>query len=79
LLQRIHLDITHRGMALQHMNQITERIDRDTVLGTPATFAPRLARMLGSPSEQPMVAFRIGYPVRSGLRSPRRPVTAVQR
>jgi hypothetical protein len=79
LLQRIHLDVTHRGMALQHMNQITERIDRETVLGTPATFAPRLAGLIGSPSEQPMVAFRIGYPVRGGLRSPRRPVTAVRR
>jgi hypothetical protein len=79
LLQRIHLDVTRRGMALQHMNQITERIDRETVLGVPATFAPRLASLLGSPSDQALVAFRLGYPVRAGRQSPRRPVTAVQR
>jgi hypothetical protein len=27
LLQRIHLAVTARGLALQHMDQITERID----------------------------------------------------
>jgi hypothetical protein len=79
LLQRVHLAVTHRGMALQHMNQITERIDRETVLGVPATFAPGLARVLGTPAERAVVAFRVGYPIRSGLRSPRRPGTAVRR
>jgi len=79
LLQRIHLDVTHRGMALQHMNQITERIDRETILGLAPTFAPRLANILGSTSGQALVAFRIGYPERAARRSPRRPVSAVQR
>ena len=82
LLQRIHLDVTARGLGMQHMNQITERIDRETVLDRPATFAPRLSAVLGSPKSEPsepLVAFRIGYPDRAARRSPRRPVTSVQR
>jgi hypothetical protein len=42
LLQRVHLAATANGLALQHMNQITERVDREASLGKPATFAPRL-------------------------------------
>jgi hypothetical protein len=79
LLQRIHLAITSRGMALQHMNQITERIDRERQQGLPATFAPQLQTLLATPGRSPLVTFRIGYPVRAALRSPRRPVSAVTR
>jgi hypothetical protein len=46
LLQRIHLTATGRRVALQPMNQITERIDRERVTGAPATFAPRFAQLL---------------------------------
>ena len=79
LLQRIHLAITSRGMGLQHMNQITERIDRERQQGLAATFAPQLQRLIATPGRSPLVAFRIGYPVRAALRSPRRPVSAVTR
>jgi hypothetical protein len=78
LLQRIHLTATHRGVALQHMNQITERIDRERATRTPATFGPRLAELL-PPGAQPLVAFRVGYPSREARLSPRRAVTAVTR
>jgi hypothetical protein len=79
LLQRIHLDVTSRGLALQHMNQITERIDRETILRATPTFAPRLAELLGPAGDQALVSFRIGYPSRTARRSPRRPVAQVQR
>ena len=46
LLQRIHLSATSRGIALQHMNQITERIDREATTGATPTFAPRYAELL---------------------------------
>ena len=46
LLQRIHLAATSRGIALQHMNQITERIDREATTGARPTFAPRFAELL---------------------------------
>lgn len=77
LLQRIHLAVTAKRLALQHMNQITERIDRDTSLGNPLAFGPRLQTLVGSPSRQVLSAFRLGYPVRAGRRTPRRPVSEV--
>lgn len=78
LLQRIHLTATARGIALQHMNQITERIDAELTAGVPATFGPRFAELL-PPGARPLVAFRVGYPVRDARPSPRRPLTAVTR
>jgi len=77
LLQRIHLAVTARGLALQHMNQITERIDRDLSLGSQPTFGPRLAALVGQPGREALVAFRLGRPVRAGRLSPRRPATEV--
>ena len=58
-LQRIHLGATHDRIALHHMNQITERIDREQELGLPATFGPRLGALLPG-GVQPLVAFRVG-------------------
>ena len=78
VLQRIHLAATNDGIALHHMNQITERIDREQELGHPATFGPRLGALLPG-GVQPLVAFRVGIAERAGLRSPRRPVSAVVR
>jgi PST family polysaccharide transporter len=46
LLQRIHLTATSQGIALQHMNQITERIDREATTGAAPNFAPRFAALL---------------------------------
>lgn len=79
LLQRIHLTATAGGLGLQHLNQVTERIDRERALGLAATTAPRLRDVLARPGRQPLVTFRVGYPVRAALRSPRRPVSAVTR
>ena len=78
LLQRIHLTATAHGVALQHMNQITERIDAERAAGAPATFGPRFAELLPA-GARPLVAFRVGYPVRDARPSPRRPLTAVTR
>lgn len=79
LLQRIHLAATAGGIGLQHMNQVTERIDRERDQGMPATFGPRLQDLLAQADRRALVAFRIGYPVRSALRSPRRALSAVTR
>lgn len=79
LLQRIHLAATTAGLGLQHMNQITERIDREQALGKPATFAPAFDTLIAQPGQLPLAAFRIGYPVRSARLSPRRPVKDVTR
>ncbi len=79
LLQRIHLAATTRSLGLQHMNQITERIDRERDQGLSATFAPQLQQTLGRPGRLPLVTFRLGHPIRAALASPRRPVSEVMR
>jgi hypothetical protein len=79
LLQRVHLAATSSGIALQHMNQVTERIDRELDLGAPATFKPRLDALLPPSSGAVLSTFRVGYPAREALLSPRRPVSAVTR
>jgi len=77
-LQRIHLAATRDGVALHHMNQITERIDRERQLGLGASFASRLAPLLPAGAE-PLAAFRVGIADHAARRTPRRPVSAVVR
>ena len=78
LLERLHLTATSRGIALHHMNQITERIDRERSTGATPTFAPRFAALLPR-GEQPLLTFRVGRPVREAAPSPRRAVAQVVR
>ena len=78
LLQRIHLAATSQGIALQHMNQITERIDRERTTGAAPTFAPRFAAVL-PPGAEPLLTFRVGYPQRAGRPTPRRSAAEVTR
>ena len=78
LLQRVHLTATHQGLALHHMNQITERIDRESLAGQPPEFARRFAGLLPD-GVQPLSAFRIGHPVRDARPSPRRGISEVTR
>jgi hypothetical protein len=79
LLQRLHLWATAHGVALHHMNQITERIDRDRQLNRLSPFAEPLASVLDVPAREALVSFRIGYPTITARKSPRRPVDAVLR
>jgi hypothetical protein len=79
LLQRIHLAATTSGLGLQHMNQITERIDREATLGQPATFAIGMDALIAQPGQHALSTFRIGHPISAGRLSPRRPVKAVTR
>jgi hypothetical protein len=76
LVQRLHLWTTAHELGFQHMNQITERIDRDRRLGRPAAFETPLADVVGDGA---LVAFRIGTPTVASLRSPRRPAQEVLR
>lgn len=76
LVQRLHLWCAANGLGLQHMNQITERIDRDRQLGREALFEAPLADLVG---EGALIAFRIGTPTVPGAKSPRRPALEVLR
>lgn len=77
LLQRVHLAATAAGLGLQHMNQITERIDRDRVLGVADRFAQRWSQVIGLPAGEGLVSFRIGVPAGAANPSPRRELAAV--
>jgi len=76
LLERIHLWATGNGIALQHMNQLTERADRELQLGLAPRFGDALRELLPL-GWQALASFRIGHPTHTPHKSPRRPVEAV--
>ena len=61
LLERTHLWAAANGIALQHMNQMTERADRERELGLPATFGSQVQGLIPDAGWEPLVTFRIGY------------------
>jgi hypothetical protein len=75
--QRMHLWGTSNGLAMQSMNQMTERADRETSLGIEQTFGNALKELIANPIWQALFTFRIGYPTIEGLSSPRRSVQEV--
>jgi nitroreductase len=76
LLERVHLWTTGNGIALQHMNQLTERADRERELAIKPQFGDALAQLLPD-GWQALSLFRIGYPTHTPNKSPRRAVEAV--
>ncbi|TMC17002.1 MAG: hypothetical protein E6J34_19180 [Chloroflexi bacterium] len=79
LWQRMHLWATVHGLAMQPMNQIAERADRETTQGIPPRFGDALKTLIGSSSWEPLMPFRLGYPTHEALRSPRRALHDVLR
>ena len=79
LLERIHLWTAGHGLSLGHMNQITERIDRERHLGEQPRFEIAAKPLIPDQGLAQLVAFRIGYPTSGDGRrlSPRRPAAAV--
>lgn len=77
LIQRLHLWATAHELGFQHMNQITERVDRDQQLGRPNPFLGPLGELVGPGG--PLAAFRVGTPTRTSPPSPRRPALEVLR
>lgn len=75
LLERIHLWTAANGLSLQHMNQMTERVDRERQLGLAPRFGPPVQALIPDAGWQPLVTFRIGHPNGTDGRreSPRRP------
>jgi hypothetical protein len=77
LLERLHVAATADGLAVHHMNQVSERIVRDAALGASSSFAKHWESIVGLPASRSLVAFRIGHPDGTARRSPRRAVEAV--
>jgi hypothetical protein len=75
--QRMHLWATSNGLAMQPMNQVTERADREVSLGIEQIFGSALRELVANPNWQALFTFRIGYPTIGALSSPRRSVQEV--
>jgi hypothetical protein len=79
LWQRMHLWATSQGLALQPLDQISERAERETSLGSEPKFGKALEELIGEPSWQALLLFRVGYPTLEALASPRRALADVLR
>ncbi len=75
--ERMHLWVTKEGLAMQPLNAVVERAAREVVLGITPHFGNALATLVGDSAWQTLLAFRIGYSIHEGLRSPRRSVDEV--
>jgi len=69
--QRLHLNATTHGMAMQPLNQPIEMIDRERQLGRAPAWAGRTARLTGD-DWQATFSFRAGFATQSAPPSPRR-------
>jgi nitroreductase len=72
LYQRLHLAAINRGLAMQPLNQITERIDREKLLGLSPRFTEAAVQLMPELGWQPLMSFRAGYPTVNASPSPRR-------
>lgn len=70
--QRLNLNATLAGVALQPLNQPMEMVDRDRQLGRGDGWGQRLAGLTGSADWQPTFSFRAGMPTHAAPASPRR-------
>jgi len=76
--QRLHLDATGRGMALQPLNQPIEMIDRERQIGADLSWARRVAELTGE-DWQATFSFRAGFSSTKAGPSPRRRLRDVVR
>ncbi|MFZ4815557.1 MAG: Acg family FMN-binding oxidoreductase [Phototrophicaceae bacterium] len=75
--QRMQLWATVRELAMQPLNQICERADRERQQGVDAVFGRALRDLTGGDEWQGIMPFRVGYATRAALASPRRAVQKV--
>jgi hypothetical protein len=77
LWQRMHLWATTKGLAVQPLNQMSERADREQQLGIEPRFGTALKELVADANSQVLMPFRIGYPTVDAKLSPRRDLKAV--
>jgi len=77
LWQRMHLWATTQGLSMQPLNQMSERADRERMLGIEPRFGNALKELASVPGMQALMPFRLGYPTMQAQPSPRRDVAAV--
>jgi len=77
LWQRVHLLATTKGLAVQPLNQMSERADREQQLGIEPRFGKVLTELVADAASQALMPFRIGYPTVEAKPSPRRDIQSV--
>ena len=77
LWQRMHLWATTKGLAMQPLNQMSERADRELQLGIEPRFGKALKELIGDAGMQALMPFRAGYPTVEAKPSPRRDLKSV--
>jgi hypothetical protein len=77
LWQRMHLWAVQNGLAMQPMNQIIERAEREQNANLEPVFTRRTAVLIGDSRVKPVMAFRLGYPTEDAKPSARRDVASV--
>ena len=64
-------------LAVQPLNQMSERADRERQLGIEPRFGTTLKELVGDANSQALMPFRIGYPIAEAKPSPRRALNSV--
>ncbi len=78
LWQRIHLQAVIEGLAMQPLNQMPERADRERQLGLEPRFTQALAEIVNDADFGALMSFRFGYPTDPpSAPAPRRSVESV--
>lgn len=77
--QRLHLWATTQGLAMQPLNQLAERQDREVTQGLEPRFGTALDSLMGETGRRAQMLFRIGYAWDQAYASPRRPLAWVLR
>jgi hypothetical protein len=72
--QRVHLWAVSQGLAMQPLNQLAERQDREETQGLSPEATSVLASLLGASDRRAQMLFRIGYAWDPANESPRRPI-----
>jgi nitroreductase len=75
--QRMHLWATTQGIAIQPLNQVVERAEREQTAGFEPEFTRAIAALVPDSAWHMVMPFRIGYPTQEAFLSPRRPAEEV--
>ena len=70
--ERIHLWSTTQGIAMQPMNQMCERVDREIQIGSEPVIGNIVRALVNDDSWHAIMPFRLGYPTQIVNTSPRR-------
>ena len=70
--ERIHLWSTTQGLAMQPLNQMCERVDREIQLGSELLMGSAVRALVNDDSWHAIMPFRLGHPAQKTNLSPRR-------